>query len=295
MSVFYFGSKLIGTSKCKGVDYDVTYISRSQSEKPLRLAVYKPEGCTKDLPVVLWIHGGGYAFGVPEHDECFINRFVLNCNCIVVSPDYTLSTEAPYPAALHDCYDALKWVKNNAAELMIKDDQIFVGSESAGGGLTAALCIYARDLGEVSIAFQMPLYPMLDDRTATDDPKVAKEVVWNGKSNQNAWELYLGELFKKDNITPYASPARLRDFVGLPPAFTYVGTVDLFHNETVDYINNLKRANIAANYHIFEGCYHGFEIFNQNSSNGKQAFELLEKNLNYATKNYFAKQESKTE
>lgn len=94
----------------------------------------------------------------------FPRHLIKNCNCVVVSPDYTLSSIKPYPAALEDAFSTLLWLKENRKNLGIDSDKFVVGGESAGGGLTAALCIYARDKNINNIAFQMPLYPMLDDR-----------------------------------------------------------------------------------------------------------------------------------
>lgn len=93
----------------------------------------------------------------------------------------------------------------------MRRDKIFVGGNSAGGGMTAALTLYARDKGEVNIAFQMPLYPMLDDRP-TKTSKNNDAPVWNTKSNIAAWKLYLGDDYGTDRVSKYAAPARETDF-----------------------------------------------------------------------------------
>ena len=102
-------------------------------------------------PAFLWIHGGGYAMGIPEQEFYFINRILEAIDAVVISPEYTRSVDAPYPKALEDCYCALKWLKENAEDLGADPDRIFVGGDSAGGGLTAAISLYARDKGEVKI------------------------------------------------------------------------------------------------------------------------------------------------
>ena len=114
---------------------------------------------------VLWLHGGGYAVGMKE--MVYASRaadLVRDFGAVVLSPGYRLSPLAPYPAALDDCFTALHYLKQHAASFGVRSDQLMVGGESAGGGLCAAVCIRARDEGAVSVAFQMPLYPMLDDR-----------------------------------------------------------------------------------------------------------------------------------
>lgn len=260
------------------------------SSPSLRLCVYRPKEKREKAPGLLWIHGGGYAIGIPELDGNFIKSFIQESGCIVVAPDYCLSTEAPYPAALEDCYTALLWLKDNAASLGVRPDQLMVGGDSAGGGLTAALCIYARDKKEVSIAFQMPLYPMLDDRMITESSQNNDAPVWNTKSNENGWRLYLGELYGTDKVPAYAAPARLTDYHDLPPAFTFVGSIEPFCDETITYMEQLKAAGIPAEYKVFQGCFHAFDIMAKKAGPAKEARKLLIENFRYAVEHYFAKQ-----
>lgn len=239
---------------------------------------------------LLWMHGGGFAIGLPEQDSAFIDCFTEDGSCVVVSPDYRRSTERPYPAALKDCYRALLWMKANAKKLGIRTDQLFVGGDSAGGGLTAALCLYARDRGEVAVAFQMPLYPMLDDRMISDSAVENDAPVWNSQSNENAWRLYLGARFGRPDTSAYAAPARAADLPGLPPACTYVGTVEPFHDETVAYVTKLRRQGIPVFFKEFAGCYHGFDIVCPGSGAAKEAKRFLMRSFRYAQKHYYCPQ-----
>ena len=295
-STFKLSRHIIGVLKkksCKDMCYEQIYIPRKErrvTEDLLRICVYSPFERKKKATGILWIHGGGYGLGVPEQDEAFIRRFVLTYNCVVVSPDYCLSTIAPYPAALEDCYTALMWLKENAALYDICPNQLMVGGDSAGGGLTAALTIYARDKREVAIAFQMPLYPMLDDRMITKSSQNNDAPVWNTKSNENAWKLYLGSLYGTEDISPYAAPARLTDFSNLPPAVTYVGDLEPFYDETVNYMEQLKAAGVSAKYKVFTGCYHAFDIMAGKTTPAKEAVEFLMKNFEYAQNHYFKEQ-----
>lgn len=192
------------------------------------------------MPGLLWIHGGGYAMGIPEQDHGFVRSFVGATGCVMVVPDYKKSLYAPFPAALEDCYLALLWLKENGKKYGMRRDKIFVGGNSAGGGMTAALTLYARDRGEVNIAFQMPLYPMLDDRP-TETSKNNDAPVWNTKSNIAAWELYLGSDYGTDRVSKYAAPARETDFSGLPPTLTFIGSIDPFLAETKSYVERCAR------------------------------------------------------
>ncbi|MHC1787825.1 MAG: alpha/beta hydrolase [Christensenellales bacterium] len=241
----------------------------------LRLCVYRPPEAGQPGPGILWLHGGGYALGLPEQDRRFIRAFVRDRGCTLVAPDYCLSTRAPYPAALEDAYLALRWLQGQASRLQVRQDQIMIGGNSAGGGLCAALAILARDRGEVAVAFQMPLFPMLDDRTVTPSARDNDAPVWNTRSNRAAWRLYLGPRYGGAQVPPYAAPARLEDFRDLPPAFSYVGALDPFLDETLSYMAALRAAGVQAECQVFQGCFHGFDILLPRSAPAREARALL--------------------
>lgn len=241
-------------------------------------------------PGVLWIHGGGYVMGMAG--MVFFSRamnLVKKYGTVVVSPAYRLAEEAPYPAALEDCYSALKFLKDHADELGIDSSRIMVGGESAGGGLAAALCMLARDRGEVNISFQMPLYPMLDDRD-TDSSRDNHAPIWNTRRNHWAWKKYLGALWGKD-VPAYAAPARQTDYAGLPPAYTFVGTGEPFYRETLTYIENLKRAGIEASVDVYPTAIHAFDMLLPFMKMSKKAIAAFEKRYVYAAQNHSASQE----
>lgn len=235
---------------------------------------------------LLWIHGGGFAIGAPEQDFLFINGFCGDGDCVAVLPDYRRSTEAPYPAALDDCYLALQWMASHADELGVDVHRLFVGGDSAGGGLTAALCLLARDRGEVRIAFQMPLYPMLDDREETESSRENDAPVWNTKSNREGWRLYLGAAVGSDNVPAYAAPARAQDLRGLPPACTFVGTIDPFHDETVRFFERLRDAGVPVYIKEFPGCFHGFDLLAYRSAPAREARSFTLETFRYAKAHY---------
>lgn len=281
------------TERLKGrkpaeLHFQEEWITREDGSK-LRLCIYRPHHLTKAVPGVLWLHGGGYAQGIPELFADTYKRLVEARECIIVAPDYHLSIEEPYPAALEDAYAALLWMKNQAEDLGIKSDQLMVGGESAGGGLAAAVSLYARDKGEVNIAFQMPLYPMIDDRMLTASSQNNHSPVWNSRTNEWAWKLYLGDLYGKD-VPAYAAPARANNYQNLPPTVTFVGDLDPFKDETISYVENLKQAGVPVSFEIFEGSYHGFELVKPSARKSKKAFAFYTKAFQYAVDHYFAKQ-----
>ena len=242
---------------------------------------------------LLWIHGGGYAIGAPEQDFIFADIFCERGDCVMVIPDYKNAMEAPYPAALDDCYLALKWMAEHAEELGINRNQLFVGGESAGGGLTAALTIYARDRGEINLAFQIPLYPMLDDRMETLSSQDNDAPMWNTKSNIAGWKAYLREQFQSDEVPVYAAPGRAENLTDLPPAVTYVGTIEPFHDETVRYVERLKQAGVKVAFREYKGCYHAFDMVCPYSKATKNAHAFLKAAFISAQKHCFAVNERK--
>jgi len=243
-------------------------------------------------PGILWIHGGGYVTGMAG--MIYMSRaidLVIKYGAVVVTPEYRLAGEAPYPAALEDCYASLKYLKEHTEELGVNDSQIMVGGESAGGGLTAAVCMYARDKGEVNIAYQMPLYPMIDDRD-TESSKDNHAPVWNTKKNHKAWKAYIGHLDNKD-IPPYAVPARQKDYTNLPPAYTFVGDIEPFYCETLTFVENLKNAGVEAKVDVYPGCFHAFDMMLPFLKVSKKAIAEFEKQYLYATEHYYAEQKNK--
>ncbi len=269
---------------------ETKYIKRKDGTRLRILVCTSKKGTNKNATGLLWMHGGGYAVGFPEQDFINVDRFVKDGNTVAVMPDYIRTTKKPYPAALEDCYLALKWLKNHAKELNVNEDQIFVGGDSAGGGLTAAISLYARDKKEVAIAFQMPLYPMLDDRMITKSSQHNDAPVWNSKANRAAWDMYLRSLKKGEEVPIYASPARAKDLSNLPPACSYVGSIEPFKDETIVYMKRLKEQGIDVHMKVYKGCFHAFDLNCYPTKIAKDAREFLMENYRYAQKHYFAKQ-----
>ena len=257
----------------------------------IRLLVLHPlEAGKEKVPGVLWIHGGGYQHGSAK--EVFLTRalsMVVRFGMVLVAPDYRLSRKHPYPAALHDCYAALLWLKEHAEELNIRTDQIMVGGESAGGGMTAALCMLAHDRNEVNIAFQMPLYPMLDDRD-TDSSRDNHAPNWNTKKNHKAWKRYLRDAYGTDIVSCYAAPARRQDYSGLPPCYTFVGDSEPFYDETLTYVRHLQEAGIRAEVDVYPTNFHAFDVLLPKKKESKEAIARFEEKVACAITSNFAPQ-----
>ncbi len=279
-------SNCLRGKKVKGLQCNEVWIPSSQDGTNLRLCIYKPLVPSARSPGILWMHGGGYAIGVPEVSAGIISKFIAESDCVVVAPEYRLSLDAPYPAALEDCHDALLWMKKQAAVLGIREDQLMVGGESAGGGLAAALTLYERDHNGVRIAFQMPLYPMLDDRMTNESAMDNNAPVWDSEINRIAWGLYLDD-FAGGDVPIYAAPARAVDYSNLPPAVSFVGNLEVFRDETVEYVRNLRGAGVPVDFEQYAGCYHAFDRMNPYANVSREALSFLMKSYKYAVKNYF--------
>lgn len=258
----------------KSLNCEKMFITRENGEK-MRLCIMNSNVKTGRRVGVLWFHGGGYSLGAPEMAAIsFPKKLLENMNCVIISPNYTLSAKAPYPAAFRDACTALDWVLEHKKQLGIEREKIIVGGESAGGGLAAALSIYARDTGKNCFAFQIPLYPMLDDRVTrssfnNDSP------VWGTAENKSAWRIYLGDRVMNQSVPVYAAPARETDFSSLPPVISAVGTADPFYFEDITFFSNIRSAGTEVKLFTAKGAYHAFDMMAPYAKASKAAVSFL--------------------
>jgi acetyl esterase/lipase len=208
---------------------------------------------------VLYIHGGGMILGsVPIFDGP-VSRYVAHTGVPMLSVEYRLAPEHPYPTPLEDAYTGLVWLAAHAAELGVDPDRIAVMGDSAGGGLAAAVAILSRDRGDPALAHQILLYPMLDDRTTTPDPQIVPFAGWTYDDNITGWNALLGERVGDTPVDPTAAPSRLIDATGLPPAYIEVGQLDIFRDEDITYALTLSHAGVPVELHLHPGVPHEYD------------------------------------
>ncbi len=223
--------------------------------------VYEPPVRKRASGALLYIHGGGYVSGRAAGYHANCARIAKQLGVLVVNVDYRLAPEHRFPAGLDDCYAALLWMHKTAGELGIDPERIAVGGDSAGGGLAAGLAQLAHDRGVVPVCFQLLIYPMLDDRTAAASEFPGRgKFVWTVASNRFGWASYLGRPAGASFAPAYAVPARREDLSGLPPAWIGVGTLDLFHDEDVEYGRRLQAAGVSCEVQVVPGMYHGADV-----------------------------------
>ncbi len=233
-----------------------------QGAPDVRVLVYLPKEAPRPLPALLWIHGGGYIIGTADGDDQQAKQMVSRVGCAVVSVDYRLAPETPHPGPVEDCYAGLQWLHTHASELEVDPDRIAIGGASAGGGLAAGLGLLTRDRGEIPLAFQFLIYPMLDDRTVTtNDPHpYTGEFIWTPASNLFGWSALLGQEPGGADVSPYAAAARAESLSALPPTYIGVGALDLFLEEDLEYARRLIREGVPTELHVYPGAFHGFNM-----------------------------------
>lgn len=225
------------------------------------LRVYTPVGGGSGA-ALLWVHGGGYVIGDVVQDEPFCAATARELDVVVVSTNYRLAPEHPFPAALDDALAAWRWLLASAGDLGIDQERVAVGGSSAGAGLAACLVQRLYDDGGCRPVAQWLFSPMLDDRTAgRRELDRVRHRVWNNAANRTGWGAYLGAEPGDPHAPDHAVAARRADLGGLPPAWISVGDIDLFADECRTYADRLRAAGVDCTFDLVPGAPHGFETW----------------------------------
>lgn len=225
----------------------------------LTVRIYVDDTSPTPRGALLFFHGGAFVFGglESEHERCL--ALADGSGCIVVSVDYRLAPENPFPAALADATRALRWLFEHAASLGVDSSRIGVGGASAGGGLAALVVLHARDSESVLLRAQLLIYPATDDRAS--DGSIAQfehSEPWDGERTKKMWPLYLADDAAK--ASPFASPARAKDVSGLPVTHILVAEEDPLRDQALDFAQRLLNSGVSVDLRLFAGTYHGFDV-----------------------------------
>lgn len=225
-------------------------------EVPIR--IYRPKAeAAEPRPAVFEIHGGGFLMGSIEMMDAWCQAVAGDLGALVVSVEYRLAPEDPFPAGVEDCYAALTWMTEHASELQIDPARIAIGGQSAGAGLAAGTVLMARDRGGPALCFQVLEIPELDDRLETPSMRQFTDTpLWNRPNAVWSWKHYLGADHTGD-VSPYAAPARATDLAGLPPAYISTMEFDPLRDEGILYAMRLLEAGVSVELHSFPGTFHG--------------------------------------
>ncbi|KRA82740.1 alpha/beta hydrolase [Altererythrobacter sp. Root672] len=244
----------------------------------VRLVVMNPPSQAQGRATILHIHGGGMVVGTADRAVADKPALALEHDCVVVSVDYRLAPETPFPGPQEDNYAALLWLADNAASLGVDPKRIVVMGESAGGGLAASLALMTRDRGGPKLAGQVLIYPMLDWRTGGPDDRYSNrhtgEFIWTREKNRFGWEALRGDYQPADTHKGWFSPALAEDLSGLAPAYIGTGALDLFLDEDLDYARRLIDCGVQTELHVYPGAIHAFEMVPGTGLAGQAAMDL---------------------
>ncbi len=233
--------------------------------------VYTPSG-NAPFPILMHFHGGGWVVGDIESCDALCRTLCNAAGCIVVSVDYRLAPEHPFPAAVDDAYQATLWIAKNAAAIGGDPRRIAVGGDSAGGNLAAVVAQIARDQGTPALRFQLLVYPVTD--AACDTPSYSENgegYFLTRQAMQWFWNHYIQRT--SDRFHPHASPLRAKDFSRLPPALVITAEFDPLRDEGELYARRMQEAGVPVQLIRFSGMIHGFFTMAAAIDQGKKAIQ----------------------
>lgn len=210
-----------------------------------------------DCPVVVYFHGGGWTLGSVDVYDPLMRELAARSGCVVVAVDYRLAPENPYPAALDDAYAAVVWTAANGASIGARADRVAVAGDSAGGNLAASVALRARDSGEVRLAMQALVYPVVDRGTErASSREFERGYLLENSAIDWFWGHYLSGAEARDD--PYVMPARAPDLRGLPRAVVITAECDPLRDDAEAYVDRLTEAGVPVASHRYAGTFHGF-------------------------------------
>ena len=266
------------------LDIEDVEIEGKDGKHNIPVRVYAPKSKVAKGPAILHIHGGGFISGSIDFEHGTSIALAAELNATIVSVNYRLAPEHPYPAGLEDCYEALKWLHAQESNLDIDPARIAIFGNSGGGGLVAGLALYARDKGGPSICFQFLGVPEIDDRLETPSAHFEDTPVLNRDYLMHSWQYYLGDKYQRgaDDVPYYAAAARATDLSGLPPTYLCTMEFDPLRDEGIAYGAKLLQDGVQVELQNYPGTFHASDMIVQ-ASISKRAerdkFDALKRGL----------------
>jgi acetyl esterase/lipase len=222
--------------------------------------VHRPDR-SPSSPLVYFVHGGGMMLGTRWSGSDVFVDWIERYNAVVATVEYRRAPEVRYPVPQEDCYAGLRHLAVHADALQVNVSKGILAGISAGGGLAASVALMARDRGGPTVAGQLLIAPMLDDRGDTRSTRQFPTGMWNAVENELAWRSLLGDLYGSPDVPAYAAPARAADLGRLPPAFLEAGSAEVFRDEVVTFASRIWADGGQADLHVWSGGFHGFGTF----------------------------------
>ena len=240
----------------------ITLLLAPSASGPVAIRAYRPMGSAAEeiLPALVYLHGGGWTIGDPDTHDVLCRELANGARCAVFSVDYRLAPEAPFPAAVDDCFASFDFIFRNSGSLKIKPTQIAVGGDSAGGNLATVVALMARDRGGPQPCLQLLIYPATDQHFGTGS------FTRNGEGyllTRRLMEVFRGYYLPReaDYVDWRASPLRAKSLAGLPPAYVLTAGFDPLLDEGFAYAERLKKDGVETTYREYPDMVHGFIVF----------------------------------
>lgn len=250
-------------------------------EEEIPVRIYTPEG-NSPFPLLVYFHGGGWVVGDLDAVDNTCRALCLGAGCMVISVDYRLAPEYKFPAALEDAYAAIQWLAANASGMGGDATRLAVAGDSAGGNLAAAVALMARDKGELSLSYQLLIYPVTHCYFDTESYLTYGEGDYGLRRDEMIWfwQHYLAD--EAEGKNPYASPLLAEDLSGLPPALIVTAECDILRDEAEAYAASLKAAGVSVQLWRVKGMIHNFVSMAQVLHQGKDAIAYISAQLRQA-------------